>query len=372
MSRKGNNIYKRKDGRWEGRYKKGIAGGGKAVYGSCYGKTYREVKDKLEICKLQVMQNEKRGARSVFKPFAFYCDEWLDVNKNTVKESTVVKYKAALENHIKPFFGEYTPQIITTELTADFVDCLISSKKLSAKTAKDTAVILKSILKYVSKNNSGIEMIDVVMPKYKAKEIRVLTQEEQRKFFDFLISDMDIYKFGVLFALMTGLRIGEVCALRVSDISLTDKLVTVRETMQRIKNLSGEGSKTKIVFSSPKSGTSARIVPLTNTAYELCKEKVSNVSPNAFLLTGCESKYVEPRVLQFQIKKYSEQCGIEDLHFHVLRHTFATRCVEVGFEIKSLSEVLGHSSPKITLERYVHSSVEFKKKNMAKLEAVGL
>ena len=233
-------------------------------------------------------------------------------------------------------------------------------------------MILKSILKYVSKNNSGIEVIDVVMPKYKSKEIRVLTQEEQRKFFDFLISDMDIYKFGVLFALMTGLRIGEVCALRVSDISLTDKLVTVRETMQRIKNLSGEGAKTKIVFSSPKSGTSARIVPLTNTAYELCKEKVSNVSPNAFLLTGCESKYVEPRVLQFQIKKYSEQCGIEDLHFHVLRHTFATRCVEVGFEIKSLSEVLGHSSPKITLERYVHSSVEFKKKNMAKLEAVGL
>ena len=343
MSRKGNNIYKRKDGRWEGRYKRGIAGDGKAVYGSCYGKTYREVKDKLEICKLQVLQNEKRSARSVFKPFAFYCDEWLDVNKNTVKESTVVKYKTALENHIKPFFGEYTPQIITTELTADFVDYLISSKKLSAKTAKDTAVILKSILKYVSKNNSGIEMVDVVMPKYKAKEIRVLTQEEQRKFFDFLISDMDIYKF-----------------------------VTVRETMQRIKNLSGEGAKTKIVFSSPKSGTSARIVPLTNTAYELCKEKVSNVSPNAFLLTGCESKYVEPRVLQFQIKKYTEQCGIEDLHFHVLRHTFATRCVEVGFEIKSLSEVLGHSSPKITLERYVHSSVEFKKKNMAKLEAVGL
>lgn len=372
MPRKGNNIYKRKDGRWEGRYKKGIAGDGKAVYGSCYGKTYREVKDKLEICKLQVMQNEKRGAKSVFKPFAFYCDEWLDVNKNTVKESTVVKYKAALENHIKPFFGEYTPQIITTELTADFVDYLISSKKLSAKTAKDTAVVLKSILKYISKNYSGIELIDVVMPKYTAKEIRVLSQEEQQRFFEYLIADMDIYKFGVLFALMTGLRIGEVCALRVSDISLNERLVTVRETMQRIKNLDSNGAKTKIVFTSPKSETSARVVPLTNTAYELCKEKVSNVSPNAFLLTGCESKYVEPRVLQFQIKKYSEQCGIEDLHFHVLRHTFATRCVEVGFEIKSLSEVLGHSSPRITLERYVHSSIEFKKQNMAKLEAVGL
>lgn len=78
------------------------------------------------------------------------------------------------------------------------------------------------------------------------------------------------------------------------------------------------------------------------------------------------------RALQDKIKNYSKACGIEDVHFHVMRHTFATRCVEVGFEIKSLSEVLGHSSPMITLERYVHSSIEFKKQNMAKLEAIGL
>ena len=77
-------------------------------------------------------------------------------------------------------------------------------------------------------------------------------------------------------------------------------------------------------------------------------------------------------MMQYKIKKYSEECGIEDLHFHVLRHTFATRCVEVGFEIKSLSEVLGHATPRITLERYVHSSLEFKRQNMTKLEAIGL
>ena len=90
------------------------------------------------------------------------------------------------------------------------------------------------------------------------------------------------------------------------------------------------------------------------------------------MLTGSETKFIEPRVLQYHIKQYSEACGIENMHFHVLRHTFATRCVEVGFEIKSLSEVLGHSSPRITLERYVHSSLEFKRQNMTKLEAIGL
>lgn len=261
--------------------------------------------------------------------------------------------------------------MITTEMTAEFADHLMTTKKLSAKSAKDTAVILKSVLKYISKHY-GVELIDVVMPKYTENEIRVLSKEEQRIFVDYLIEDMDNCKFGVLLALMTGLRIGEVCALRVGDISLKDRIVTVRETMQRIKNLNSDGTKTKIVLTAPKSETSSRVVPLTNTAYELCKEKISGVVPNAFLLTGSETKYIEPRTLQDKIKKYSNACGIEDVHFHVMRHTFATRCVEVGFEIKSLSEVLGHSSPRITLERYVHSSIEFKKQNIAKLEAVGL
>lgn len=372
MSRKGENIYKRKDGRWEGRYKKGIGTDGRIVYGSCYGRTYREAKEKMEKCKLQVLTGDINKKKSSLKYFGVYCDEWLAVNRNTVRESTLAKYKVTLDNHIKPFFGGYPPQMITAEMTADFINHLLKEKNLSAKTAKDTAVVLKSILKYISKNYSGMELIDVVMPKYSAKEIRVLSQEEQQRFFEYLIADMDIYKFGVLFALMTGLRIGEVCALRVSDISLNERLVTVRETMQRIKNLDSNGAKTKIVFTSPKSETSARVVPLTNTAYELCKEKVSNATSNAFLLTGSETKFIEPRTLQDKIKKYSKACDIEDMHFHVLRHTFATRCVEVGFEIKSLSEVLGHSSPRITLERYVHSSIEFKKKNMAKLEAVGL
>lgn len=369
MSRKGENIYKRKDGRWEGRYKKGIAGNGRTIYGSCYGKTYREAKEKLEnhrqIPSLEVVKTTDRKKR-----FGDYCSEWLLLKQNKVKESTFVKYTTALENHIKPYFGDYQPETITTELTAEFVNQMIHTKKLSAKTAKDLAVLLKSILKYIALNNKSMEMIEVAVPKYTAKKIRVLSYEEQQMFIRFLLKDMDSYKFGVLFALTTGLRIGEVCALKIRDISLKEKTVTVRETMQRIKNI-GDGAKTKIVLTAPKSDTSVRVVPLTNTAFELCKERVSKYDEHAFLLTGSETKFIEPRSLQYHIKRYSEACGIENMHFHVLRHTFATRCVEVGFEIKSLSEVLGHSSPRITLERYVHSSLEFKRQNMTKLEAIG-
>ncbi len=366
MSRKGENIYKRKDGRWERRYKKGVAENGRTCYGSCYGKTYREVKEKLEKCKRQIPKGSSN------KLFGTYCDEWMAFNQNNVKESTLVKYSTALNNHIKPFFGGYQPEAITTELTAEFVNQLIEVKGLSAKTAKDLTVLLKSILKYIAKVRGNADLIEVAAPKYTAKEIRVLSQEEQQRFIDYLTADTDAPKFGVLFALMTGLRLGEVCALRARDISLKERTVTVRETMQRIKNLENDSTKTKIVFTKPKSSTSARVVPLTNTAYELCRERVGKYAPNAFLLTGSETQFIEPRTMQYYIKRYSKACGIEDMHFHVLRHTFATRCVEVGFEIKSLSEVLGHSTPRITLERYVHSSLEFKRQNMTKLEAIGL
>lgn len=368
MSRKGENIYKRKDGRWEGRYKKGIAGNGKTIYGSCYGKTYRETKEKLELYR----QNPslRITKRIAAKNFGKYCDEWLLVKKSKVKESTFAKYTTAIETHIKPYFGSCQPESITTELTADFVHQIIDKNKLSAKTAKDLSVLLKSILKYIAQTTKG-DMIEVAVPKYTAKEIRVLSYEEQQRLIEFLLQDMDSCKFGVLFALTTGLRLGEVCALRTRDISLKEKTVTVRATMQRIKNI-GDGAKTKVVMTAPKSDTSARVVPLTSTAFELCRERVKKQHKNAFLLTRSETKYIEPRVMQYHVKSYGRACNIENMHFHVLRHTFATRCVEVGFEIKSLSEVLGHSSPRITLERYVHSSLEFKRQNMTKLETIGL
>lgn len=370
MSKKGENIYKRKDGRWEGRYKKSFAPDGRALYGYCYGKSYREVRDKLNLRKAQPFGEEDNTCRQK-KLFGEYCDEWLSQSRTRVKESTAVKYKTAVDKHIKPFFGGYLPEAVTPELVSEFLFQLTEVKGLSAKSAGDMLVILKSISKHISRFGKCPDFSEVRVLKQSPKEMRVMTQEEQKRLVRYLLSDMDSYKFGTLFALMTGLRIGEVCALKNGDISLKEKTVTVRETMQRLKNLDGGENKTKIIISKPKTDTSARVVPLTDMAFGLCQRRVINSNQNAFLLTGSEVKFTEPRTLQYHIKKYSEACGIENLHFHTLRHTFATRCVEVGFEIKSLSEVLGHSSPKITLERYVHSSIEFKRQNMSKLEAVG-
>ncbi|MBO5069682.1 MAG: tyrosine-type recombinase/integrase, partial [Roseburia sp.] len=128
--------------------------------------------------------------------------------------------------------------------------------------------------------------------------------------------------------------------------------------------------KTKIVITEPKSLGSDRVIPLNNYALELCKKWYAS-DPQAYVLTGDPERYIEPRTMQNKLKKYTSECGLSEVHFHSLRHTFATRCVEVGFEIKSLSEILGHASPRITLERYVHSSLELKRDNMDKLAAIG-
>lgn len=191
------------------------------------------------------------------------------------------------------------------------------------------------------------------------------------RFVQYLMDGMDCCKFGTLLSLLTGMRIGEICALRWDNVSIKEGTVKVSSTMQRLRDLDTNGqSSTKIIISDPKSDTSSRIIPLSDFALELCK-KVDPKLPSAYVLTGSPSAYIEPRMLQYKLERYTKDCRLEGVHFHTLRHTFATRCVEFGFEIKSLSEVLGHSSPKITLERYVHSSLELKRCNMNRVVMYG-
>lgn len=368
MSRRGENIYKRKDNRWEGRYIKGHDSKGKIQFGYVYAKTYREVKEKLTFIK----QNPNNKIKTNKKNFGYFCDEWLILSRSRVKESTFVKYHNTVNRHLKPALGEYLPQALNTVLIEEFSHELLL-EGLAPKTVRDILTVLSGVLKYCRRQlGVNFPAIDVVYPKEHKKEMRVLTLEEQTRFAEYLLSDMDEAKFGVLLALLTGLRIGEVCALKWKDISVNEKIIHISATMQRLQTLDEYSSvKTKITVGEAKSQTSNRIIPLTEYAASLCKRmRVSD--EEAYVLTGTASHYLEPRLLQYRLAKYTEACNLKGVHFHVLRHTFATRCVEVGFEIKSLSEILGHASSKITLDRYVHSSLELKRINMEKLAAVGL
>ena len=364
MARRGENIYKRKDNRWEGRYVSGYDDNGKAKIGYVYAKTYREVREKLHQAKTLGKASSKKGKNK----FSDYCDEWLVLARNRVKESTYVKYSGIIHKHLKPELGKYAPEAISTVLVESFSNKLLITDGLTPKTVKDVLAVLRSVLKYMNKQYGGrLNDIEIIYPKEPPKEMRVLSKEERTRFFRYLLTDMDEVKFGIIMVFLTGMRIGEICALKWQDIDLQAGIITINHTMQRLSDFSEEAtSKTKILIGDAKSVCSMRTVPLPEYGVNLCKN-MQPANQEAYVLTGDAQRFIEPRSLQYKLKKITTACNLKDVHFHTLRHTFATCCVEVDFEIKSLSEILGHANTRITLDRYVHSSLELKKANMEKL-----
>ena len=295
------------------------------------------------------------------------------MSRNRVKEATYAKYDVIIRKHINPNLGTFTMKNINTVAVEQFSNQLLVRDNLSPKTVRDILFVLHSVLGYVYKQQEGsINRIDIIYPKECTREMRVLTVEEQACFVNYLLKEMDAVKFGILLALLTGMRIGEICALRWQDIDLQAQTITIMNTMQRLPTTDSEecDAKTRITIGTAKSNKSRRTIPLTDYLEKLC-EAMMPPSAQAYVLTGRELHYMEPRTLQYRLKKYTHACNLDDVHFHTLRHTFATRCVEVGFEMKSLSEILGHASVKITLDRYVHSSLELKRSNMEKLIETG-
>ena len=369
---KGENIFKRKDGRREARYIKGYELSGKIRYGFCYGRTYKEAKEKVTKCRAAVLNGSPVPESGSRRRFAFYCDGWLRAEKNKVRESTYIKYDTVLNRHIKPKLGGCFPQGITTGLIDDFAGELLFEEELAPKTVHDILVVLHGILRYTAGFFPGtFPVVEINYPKAVRKEMRVLSREEQQRFISYLMENMDECRFGILLTLFTGIRIGELCALRWENVSVSDRSIRINSTLQRLRDTDMQGqSRTRLVTGTPKSDTSSRTIPMTEYAAELCR-RMDPGNANAYILTGTE-RFMEPRTLQYRMERYTRECGLQGVHFHTLRHTFATRAVEVGFEIKSLSEILSHSTTTITLERYVHSSMELKRDNMNKLAAVGL
>ena len=297
--------------------------------------------------------------------------QWLICRRTEVKESTYIKYETIWRVHIAPALGFCALSAISSLAVEGFKAELLR-QGLAPKTVRDILTVLKAILQYAAQfGHPELAAVKVRYPREPRKQTRVLAMEEQRRLVAFLRRDMDCCKFGILLALMTGIRLGELCALRWGNISLTNRSISITATMQRLPDLSDTApQKTKIVISSPKTDAALRTIPMSDTVAKLCRT-VGIREPDCFALTGTRD-YMEPRTLQHRLEEYTLSCGLEGVHFHTLRHTFATRSVEVGFEIKSLSEILGHSNTSITLNRYVHASMDLKRSNMNKLARAGL
>lgn len=267
--------------------------------------------------------------------------------------------------------GSVTLENLDSVAINNFGVSLLEEQSLSSKTVRDILTVTVSIIKYISTFCPYVKKPNVFYPKLTKNEARVLSKSEERKLIEYLNTDMDEWKFGTILALLTGMRIGEICALKWGDISLDKRTICISGSMQRVKNTDPEiKAKTVISVDSAKSQSSIRIIPMSDYVASLCQKRHSD-DPKAYILSGSRDKCVEPRILQYHFKKYAADCNLDGIHFHSLRHSFATRCVEVGFDIKTLSEILGHADIKITIDRYVHSSFELKQENMKKLSAIG-
>ncbi len=372
MPRRGENIRKRKDGRWEARYIKGYREDGTARYGSLYAGSYAAAKEKKAAALAQASLSRGAGA---CMPVVFdgIITEWLSCQRHSVKEPTYLHYRRLADTHIRPELGGVRVRQFTQETLARYVDHKLTGGRLdgtgglSVKTVRDLLALVRQIIAFAAEKGY-MGRVTVKSPKKASTEIQILSRREQERLERCLNSDPDdACRFGVYLCLYTGLRIGEVCGLRWGDIRLDSGTLSVRRTIQRVEETDPLAArKTKILIGAPKTQASLRDIPLPTFLLDQLRAFSGTVLPGAYLLTG-EGRYMEPRGLYNRYRGYLRECGIGEHTFHALRHTFATRCIENGFDAKSLSEILGHASVNITLQRYVHSSLELKRTHMERL-----
>lgn len=357
MSRRGINIYRRKDGRYEGRYSDGYLDNSKRKYHSIYGKTYSEVRDRLLQIKTNMLLHKTACCQTVKMLFG----EWLKAKQLITKESTYSNYVFKVERHLIPSFGN----INFNKLTPEMIYTFIRKKKdsgLSDKYISDLIVVMKNMTKYIAKMHHCDDPIaNAELPKQEKREIKLYSKSEQSRLKSILLSNIDITKAIILFTLYTGVRIGEICGVKWTDIDFTTKTLRIERTIQRI-GVCGQDRKTQLIVSTPKSKSSNRVIPLPEFLLQILKAfKQSDV--NTFIVTG-SYELPDPRTLRYRFEKLLAANGLRKIKFHSLRHMFATNCIELGFDVKTLSEILGHSSVEITLNRYVHSSMERKRQCM--------
>lgn len=372
MPRRGENIRKRKDNRWEGRYICGYDVSGKAKYVSVYGKTYSEVKRKRNEILRQITKDSfvMQDHDYTFQELLFL---WLNSNRMDIRQQTYAKYLYMIEKHIIPIIGHKKVKA----LDATFINQFLNQKRTHGKLNGDGGLsnnyiqtmrfIIKSALDYgVKEKICPVVQGEILTLGKTPQKLEVLSFAEQCTLENYLISNLDERKLGVLIALYTGMRIGEICGLQWKDIDFSTKTIHVHQSVERISNYKEgyAGTKTKLVLGETKTNTSNRIIPIHSTLIPLLQKEKSN---HTFILQGTNYEYLDPRTLQYNFQKYLKDCKLRSINFHALRHTFATRCMEADVDIKSLSEILGHANVNITLNIYVHSSLEHKRSELEKL-----
>lgn len=363
MARKGENIYKRKDGRWEGRI---LKPGGKYQY--FYARTYGEVR-----AKMRERHEQNKPVRLIRRPTnaAELFESWLsgDVSRR-LKPSTYESYYYCIQGYIIPYFKQSGNELLCESSISGFAKAIHLNDSISESYRKKILSIFKTALKEISVTAPEyLSLSEIVkLPKVgPSKELPVFSIKEQR-LIEYSVQNSDDKRlWGIELCFYTGIRLGELCSLKWCDIDFEAGTMSIARTVSRIRNHESEGNKTRLYVGTPKSKTSYRKIPLPAFLLKLAEKNIpESMMDNCYVLSGKNVPF-DPRVYQRLYKNLLSKAGIRPRKFHSIRHTFATRALELGVDIKTLSELLGHSNVSITLNVYAHSLMEQKKKAIEKL-----
>lgn len=360
------NLYLRKDGRYEGR----IAIGRKPDGSIRYRYLYNKDQAKLKILMDREMANHYVPVLQTKTRFNSLFDLWFDSKKGKLRASTLSIYRCYLDKHLRPAIGKRYIETCTTEKLQEICVTELFKRSdgkgiLSSKSCTDILRVLKNILKYGETQGISCHHLKIDYPKREYQKVNVFRETEQVALERVLIANIsDRVALGIYLCLYTGLRVGELCGLQWEDIDIKNGVIFVRRTVQRI-SIPNEKSKTKVVIGDPKSITSKREIPIPNHLLAIIT-KLKPQKENLYFLSDTSTCY-EPRRIQGVFHRYLDLAGLSRRGIHCTRHTFATRWIELGVDIKTLSEILGHSSINITLDKYVHISEKVKRDNINKL-----
>lgn len=351
MARRGENIYKRKDGRWEGRYIKSRYPDNRIHYGYVYARTFREVREKL-LEKKYTYQDMKHLPNKPQMTVYQWVRTWLNEELPTqVKPSTYASYHHKLTKYILPYFQQKPLYTVTQESLQQLIHQLIE-KGLSVTTVQTSLRIFKRCLK------TAIQQlllpldpfVNLHYPFQLKQKIRALSLKEQKQLEEQALRTEA--GLPIVLALHTGLRIGEISALKWSDIDFKRRELTVTKTLQRIFSRTAP-TKTELHEGYVKSQSAHRVIPLNKRIWSILRQQKQ--THEGEYVVGKKATFSEPRLLTYHFKRILQKLSFPNIRFHQLRHTFATRLLEKGADIASVSALLGHQSVKMTLDTYTDS-----------------
>ncbi len=301
--------------------------------------------------------------------YAAWIEQWLSRKEQLVKESTFAAYSNIVVNHLLPRFAQFELETFNEEILQEYAFELLRNGRLDGtggmgeRSAKDIIIVLKNSLRDAMRlKKIPLAVYEIRFPNSQNHyKVTVLSPVEQQRLIQAVYLSLTPKSAGILLSLYTGMRIGEVCALRWSNIDLENKMINVTHTLQRVykKELNGTG-KSKLLLATPKTRSSTRSIPISQLLLPILR-KFQMDDTKTFFISG-HDKCIEVRTFRTFFDNFLRRNEINRFNFHALRHTFATRCIEAGGDCKTVSELLGHSSVNMTLNLYVHPQIEQKRR----------